>query len=90
VRISFDPGKRDRTLRERGLDFAEAAEVFASNHTVLEDGRFAYGETRIISAGFLRGRMVVIIWTPRDDARHVISMRYCHAEEEEKWRVHLG
>lgn len=68
MKISFDPVKREKTLRGRGLDFADAAEVFAADHTILVDDRFAYGETRVISAGFLRGRMVVIIWTPRGDA----------------------
>ena len=86
--ISFDPVKRDRTLKERGLDFADAAYVFAERHTVLRSDR--YGEPRFISAGFLRGRMVVIVWTQRGDARHVISMRYCHGKEEAKWRKHLG
>jgi uncharacterized DUF497 family protein len=28
MEISFDPAKRDWTLRERGLDFLDAAEVF--------------------------------------------------------------
>jgi uncharacterized DUF497 family protein len=28
MKITFDPEKRDRTLEERGLDFADAAEVF--------------------------------------------------------------
>jgi hypothetical protein len=41
---------------------------------------------RFISAGYLRGRMVVIVWTLRDDARHIISMRYCHAKEKKLWR----
>jgi uncharacterized DUF497 family protein len=86
VRITFDPKKRARTLAERGLDFA----VFSGRHTVLLDDRFAYGEDRYISAGVLRDRMVVIVWTPRGEARHVISMRYCHAKEEERWRKHLG
>jgi uncharacterized DUF497 family protein len=27
--ISYDPAKRDETLAERGLDFADAEEVFA-------------------------------------------------------------
>jgi uncharacterized protein len=27
--ITFDPAKRDRTLAERGLDFADAEQVFA-------------------------------------------------------------
>jgi uncharacterized DUF497 family protein len=29
VRITFDADKRDWTLAKRGLDFADAAEVFA-------------------------------------------------------------
>jgi uncharacterized DUF497 family protein len=90
MEISFDPAKRKRTLDERGLDFADAAEVFAEPHTALPDERFAYGELRPISAGFLRGRIVVIVWTPRGDARHIISMRYCHGKEEARWRKHLG
>lgn len=36
VRITFDPAKRDATLRDRGLDFADAAEVFAGDHTVAD------------------------------------------------------
>jgi hypothetical protein len=29
-------------------------------------------------------------WTPREDARHIISMRYCHAKEEKLWRAQIG
>jgi hypothetical protein len=65
VRITFEPGKRAWTLKEGGLDFVDAAEVFAGKHTVLADERFDYGEPRFISAGHLRGRLVVIVWTPR-------------------------
>ena len=89
MKVIFDKAKRERTLRQRGLDFADAAEVFEGLHTVLADDRFAYGETRYISAGHLRGRMVVIVWTPRSEGRHIISMRYCHAKEEARWRKHL-
>jgi hypothetical protein len=30
--------------------------------------------------------MVVIVWTQRGASRHIISMRYCHGKEEERWR----
>jgi|SRR5579884_1758150 len=50
------------------------------------DDRKDYGEMRLITAGYLRGRMVVIVWTPRGRDRHIISMRHCHADEEEEWR----
>ena len=46
--ISFDPAKRARTLAERGLDFADAAEVFAGTTAEAESTREEYGETRII------------------------------------------
>ena len=81
MRITFDPAKRAKTLAERGLDFADAARVFAGLHTVLADDRRDYGEPRFISAGLLGGRMVVLVWTPRGTARRVISMRYANAKE---------
>lgn len=53
MRITFDPAKRAATLEHRGLDFADAAEVFAGLHTVAPDDRRDYGEPRFISAGYL-------------------------------------
>lgn len=90
VRISFDPAKRAKTLAERGLDFADAACLFAGLHATLEDTRHDYGERRYISAGMLDGRLVVLVWTPRGSARRIISMRHAHADEETRWRRHLG
>jgi uncharacterized DUF497 family protein len=89
LKITFTSAKREKTLIERGLDFADAAKVFAGRVATREDTRFAYGETRYITAGRLDGRFVVLVWTPRGDARHIISMRYGHAEEEESYREHL-
>ena len=80
--ITFDLAKRDWTLRERGLDFLEAAIVFDGATIDDPDDRRDYGELRMITVGHLRGRMVVIGWTPRGEARHVFSMR--KANEREK------
>jgi uncharacterized DUF497 family protein len=90
VRITFDPAKRDRTLAERGLDFARAAEVFAGLHFTREDARFDYGKQRLITVGVLDGRMVVMVWTPRGETRHVISMRKANDREQERYRRHLA
>ncbi len=51
MRITWDPPKRAKTLAERGLDFADAAIVFAG---------VTVEETRIICYGHLEGRMVVV------------------------------
>ena len=87
MRVTFDPAKRERTLAERGLDFAAAAEVFGGDHLTLEDDRRDYGEPRFISVGRLAKRMV---WTPRGDARHVISMRKANEREQARYRDRLG
>ncbi len=68
MKITFDLAKRDRTLRERGLDFADAARLFAGLTATVEDRRKAYAEPRFITAGDLDGRLVVTVWTPTDDA----------------------
>ena len=31
----------------------------------------------------------MVVWTPRGDARHIISMRKCNAREREKYRDRL-
>jgi uncharacterized protein len=82
VGITCDPAKRQRTLAARGLDFEDAAEVFAGPTLEVEDRRQDYGEIRIICFGYLRGRLVVVGYTPRGTARHVFSMRKANAREK--------
>lgn len=90
MRIAFDPAKRARTIEDRGLDFDDAVLVFAGETYNEEDRRQDYGETRIRTVGFLAGRMVMIVWTPRGEARHVISMRKCNEKEQAYYRQRLG
>jgi uncharacterized DUF497 family protein len=85
VRITFDPVKRAKTLTERGLDFADAALIFAGVTVEIEDTRKNYGEKRVICYGLLAGRVVVVGYTPRGADRHVFSMR--KANEREKARI---
>ena len=90
MEISFDPAKREWTLRERGLDFLDAAEVFEGVRIEQEDDRYDYGEVRMMTVGYLSNRMVVVIWTQREQARHVISLRKANEREQAKYRVRLG
>lgn len=85
MQVTFDPQKRDKALAERGLDFADAAFVFAGDTVEVEDTRQDYGEVRTICYGLLAARMVVVGYTPRGAARHVFSMR--KANEREKNRI---
>ena len=85
MRITFDPAKREATLQERGLDFAEAAEVFSDARAELADLRFNYPEPRTVSFGYLRNRLVAVVWTPAQGGRRVISMRKANDREQRRY-----
>lgn len=87
--IEFDTAKREKTLLERGLDFADADKVFAGLHFVAPDDRFDYGEERFITVGSLSGRIVILVWTQRNAARRIISMRYANDREVKRYEKHL-
>ena len=90
VRITFDPGKRARTLAERGLDFAEAVYVFESDTIEIDDTRRDYGERRVVCYARLHGRLIVLVYVPRGDTRHIISMRKGNARERRRFVPNLG
>jgi uncharacterized DUF497 family protein len=89
MQICYDPAKRDWTLQERGLDFEDAPQVWAETHFDFEDVRNDYGEVRICSIGFLRQRMVMVVWTKVAAGRRIISMRKCNEKESRKYRPYL-
>jgi uncharacterized DUF497 family protein len=89
MRITYDAMKRERTLRERGLDFERSKDVFAGLTIDIPDLRRDYGEARINSVGHLNGRMVIVCWTPRGEARHVISMRKANDREKARYGKRL-
>jgi len=90
MNIRFDQAKRDKTLEERGLDFARAEEIFAGQHLTRIDDRQEYGEDRYITAGMLDGRIVIIVWTPRGETCRIISMRKANEREIKRLQAHLG
>lgn len=92
--IEFDERKRQRTLDERGLDFADCNQIFAGVHLTAPDNRFDYGEERYISMGYLNARLVVVAWTYRPNAvfpthRRIISLRKANDREIDRFNQAL-
>ncbi len=75
MRFEWDEAKRKSNLKTHGLDFAEAAVVFASLTASYEDDRFRYGEQRFVTLGLLRGTPVSIVHTESQDVIRSISFR---------------
>jgi uncharacterized DUF497 family protein len=90
MKIAFDEAKRALTLKERGLDFAEADKIFDGPEFTQSDDRFDYPEPRYQTYGLMNERLVMIAWTPISDGIHVISMRKCNDREQRKFGKRLG
>lgn len=67
--------KRRTNLRDHGFNFADVPQAFEGPTSTFEDERYNYDEQRFITLGLLRGQVVVIAHTERNDTVRVISMR---------------
>ncbi len=61
---------------------ARAGEIFDHTTLTIKDDRKDYGELRFITIGWLAGRMVVLVWTPRGARRRIISLRKANDREQ--------
>jgi uncharacterized protein len=86
MNIEFDDEKRRWTLDARGLDFAQAAEIFDGTEFTWEDDRADYGEPRFNTFGLLDGRLVSVTWTIRKGNQRIISMRKANEREQARYR----
>jgi uncharacterized DUF497 family protein len=87
--ITYDADKRFWVLEHRGLDFEEAALVLAGATLTIEDDRRDYGETRYQSLGLLHGRPVMVVWTPRGAARHIITMWKANERDRKRYKAQI-
>ena len=90
MRFSWDAGKSDANLRERGFDFEFASLVFEGPTVVAQDTRRDYGERRYVAIGVADGVVLTVVYTDRVDSdkeinRRIISVRQANRRER---RVH--
>lgn len=89
MRLTWDETKRQATLEERGIDFADVADLFSGPTLEYEDLRRDYGERRIICFGLLAGRLMAVGYVQRGDIRHIFSMRKANDREIERYTKQL-
>lgn len=64
-----------RNLKDHGLDFVDAKQVFDGPTYTYEDDRFHYEEQRFVTLGLLKGIPVSIVHTETRNRIHIISFR---------------
>ena len=88
--ITWHEAKRRDNLRKHRIDLAGLAPVFDFPMVTVEDERQNYAELRLQSLGFFQGRVVFLVWTPRDDdSAHLISCRHADRQETDAYFTRL-
>ena len=82
MRFTWDERKRKSNLRQHGLDFVDAPQVFEGPTVTFEDDRFVYDEVRFVTLGLLRGVAVSLVHTETPQRIHIISFRRATRNEE--------
>jgi len=85
MKFIWDEVKRKSNLAKHGLDFTDVRAVFAGATFTFEDDRFDYGEQRFVTLGLLKGMVVVIAHTERDDTVRIVSMRKATRHEQKTY-----
>lgn len=75
--FEWDEQKRLTNLRNHGLDFLEAEQMFQAPMLTALDTREDYGEDRWIGVGTAHGRVLVVAFAERNEGRtiRIISLR---------------
>lgn len=81
MRFTWDENRRLANLDRHGLDFVDAAQVFAGPLILFEDARADYGEQRMIGIGLLDFPVVLIVRVETDEEIRIISMRKANSDE---------
>lgn len=98
MQFEWDERKRQATLRERGIDFVDAAMIWDDPlRQERVDNRKWHGETRIQTIGRVHFGILFVVYTERvqDDGQktiRIISVRKANKrdrEEYEKMTFHL-
>lgn len=85
MKISCDPAKNEKNIRERGLSFEQAAEFDFDTALFDVDARSDYGETRIQARGFLGQRLHVLVFVEVASGIRVISFRKANKREVNRY-----
>ena len=82
MKFEWDEEKRQTNIRQHEIDFQDVAPLFDGYTVTVEDTRFAYGETRYITIGLLKGRALAVAHTERGETIRLISARKATKYEE--------
>lgn len=86
MQFEWDPVKAESNEAKHGIDFAQAAQIFADFHLVQPDSRKDYGEHRWVALGCYDGVTINVVFTKRKEATRIISAWRASREERKYYQ----
>ena len=87
--FEWDPNKDRLNRRKHGVAFADTFAVFEDPHAISRDDE-EHGEERYVTMGMdCFGRVLVVVYTWRDDSIRVISARKATRSEVSQYESQL-
>ena len=86
MRFEFDPAKLATNVAKHGVWFS-AADDFAwkSRRSKSTTSRKSYGESRLCATGLVGTRLLVLVFTLRESAVRIISLRKANQREVRRY-----
>ena len=81
MEFTWSERKRSLNLKQHGIDFVDAVDVFEGTTFTFEDDRISYKEQRFVTLGLLAGVPVSIIHTETAHEIRIISFRKATSRE---------
>lgn len=81
MQIDFDPNKDETNRFKHGISLALAAAIDWDDGYYWFDPRWTHLEDRRVGFVTLDGRLHVVVFVDRDDARRIISLRRANKRE---------
>ena len=83
--FEWDESKRQSNIRKHGVDFLDAAAIFANDTFEIRDDREDYGEERWIAIGHADGAVYRVVYTIRVDVIRIISAQKASRRDRERF-----
>jgi uncharacterized DUF497 family protein len=90
MQFTWDESKRQTNFHKHGIDFADVPAMFDGDVFTILDDRFDYRETRYITFGLLKLRVIVVVHTDTNGMIRIISARKATKHEEKLYFKEVG
>ena len=89
MRFEWDENKRQGNLRDHGIDFERAKEIWQGPVLEVPSSQRHQSEERFLAIGQSKGRFITVVFTWRGKNRRIISARIARRSERENYQKEI-